>query len=387
MHRRGGTLKAEFMRRLFYLTIILTIGLIGCNGSGDPLGLVPDHVNKFAINFIDQVHDGNIDTCLTMVSNDMKDTNGRGFLNDLHNSIKYSRLDSCRIINSSKTSVYGGDKYDIYKIEYEYFVDSRFQYYNFSIKEKPDSLIILGFKAGQFETTLADQNAFTLKGKGFIHFFFLIFCILIPTFCIITIIFAFKSKIKLRWLWIIGIAVGLMRFSLNWTTGEFDYQLTNASFLGAGFVKYGIEGQWIFFISVPLFAIIFWFRRKTLIKNYYEHIEQLEKERLAEQIADAGYSNLESDPITQQEENRQETPAEVITRLRSRQDTASIDFNILEACSPSKILKFDRLLTNIKPGEKICYHDNQIKLVDSERWQGLVESGNSEMFKIIYSFQ
>jgi len=378
------------MKRLFYLTIILTIGLTGCNLTGGKLGLAPDHVQKFAVNFLDQIHKGNIDTCLTMVSNDMKDTNSRKSLNDLYNQIKYCKLDSFKIINYSTTSFSGTDKFKIYALEYEYYVDNKFQYYNYTIKEKPDSLIIVGFKAGQYDTSLADQNAMTFKGKGFVHYFFLLFCILIPIFCIITVIFAIKSKVKLKWLWIIGIVFGIMKFKLNWTTGEFDYQIINASLLGAGFFKFGLAGQWTFFFSIPLFAIIFWFKRASVNRELIEEAErrnatplEVNNEiKVVFQDTETVKLNNESmknfSEIVIDSNCTQEDLIKIVT------DRTNIPHDKLSCYTIPKLIKIAKFLSILKQGDLIVYHDNNIKHFDKERWDGIIASGNTDKFEVIY---
>jgi hypothetical protein len=379
-----------YMKRFYYLTLILTVCLTGCNRKSDPFKLVPDHVTKFAENFIEQIHKGNIDTCLTMVSNDMKDTNGSQFLNDLYNQIKYSKLDSFKIVNSNVTSVLGADKFNIYNLEYEYYVNNRFQYYNYRIKEKSDSLIILGFQAGFYDTSLADQNAMTLKGKGFAHYFFLLFCILIPIFCIITVIFAIKSKVKLKWLWIVGIVIGVMKFKLNWTTGEFDYQIINASLLGAGFLKVGLVGQWQFFLSVPIFAIIFWFKRASANKELREEAERINVEPIEVNsevkivFQDTGSGILNNESANEVKEiiiDNNSTQEDIIKMITERTNIPQED---LICYTAPKLIKIVRYLSILKPDELIVFHDNNIKLIEKERWDGIVASGNADKFKIIY---
>jgi hypothetical protein len=379
------------MKRLYYLTIILAIGLTGCNMKGGQFGLAPDHVQKFAVDFLDQIHRGKIDTCLTMVSNDMKDTNGRKFLNDLYNQIKYCNLDSFTIISYSTTNWSGADKFNIYNLEYEYYVDNRFQYYNYSIKEKPDSLIIVGLKAGQFDTSIADQNAMTLKGKGFAHYFFLLFCILIPIFCIITVLFAIKSKVKLKWLWIIGIVFGIMKFKLNWTTGEFDYQIINASLLGAGFFKFGLASQWTFFFSIPLFAIIFWFKRASVNQELREEAERINvapievNSEIKIVFQDAKSGNLNDESTNEIKEiviDNNCTREDIIKIITDKSNISPI---AIDNYTIPRLIKIVKYLSVIKKDELIAFHDNKIKLIEKERWEGIVASGNADKFLIIYT--
>ena len=127
-------------------------------------------------------------------------------------------------------------------------------------------------KVSVFDGRIADEPLskayiFTFKNKGFLHYLFLFFATLIPIFIIITLIFAIKTKLKNKWLWIIGILFGFIKFSINWTTGQVGFNLINISILGAGFSKPGNIAPWILSFSLPIVAIIFWHKRYWDIKE------------------------------------------------------------------------------------------------------------------------
>ncbi|NTW32939.1 MAG: hypothetical protein HGB12_09975, partial [Bacteroidetes bacterium] len=281
----------------------------------------------------------------------------------------------------------GTDIFSTYLLDYEYeYRKDSWAYYSFQLLEKNGQFKVTSFRFLPTYESLSNIHNFTFKGKSFIHYLWIILMIFIPLFIIITIVFICLTPIKLKWFWIILALTGICSLQLNWTTGQIGIKIINISILGSSFFKSGIIAPWIISFALPIGAIIFWFMRKILIKKYYEQLEQQEKERLEEQISGVGNSNSKSDILIQKEETHQETLEELLIRLKSREDALSIDFDILETCSPPKIFKFDKFLTNIKPGDKICYHDKNIKLVDSDRWKGLEESKNSEMFKIIYAY-
>lgn len=266
------------MKKIIYLTALMIIGLTGCNPKIDFSKIVPDNVNNFATGFISEIHKGNIDTCLTLVSTEMNNDNGRQFLTNTYTNIQNFSIDSISIINARKTSMLGENGFSNYGIDYEYKVGSKFLYFTFGIREQNGKLIITAFDGRMMDDSLSKVHAFTLKDKGLLHYLFLFFAILIPIFIIITLIVAIKTKLSKKWLWIIGILFGFIKFSINWTTGQVGFSLINISILGAGFSKAGNIVPWILSFSLPIVAIIFW------NKWYWDKRETEARKRLDERL-------------------------------------------------------------------------------------------------------
>lgn len=266
------------MKKIIYLTALLIIGLTGCNPKIDFSKIVPDNVDKFATGFISEIHKGNIDSCLTMVLPEMNNDNGRQFLTNTYTNIQSFSIDSFSIINARKTSMLGDNGFTNYGIDYEYKVGSKFIYFTFGIREQNGKLTVTAFDGRIADDSLSKSHTFSLKDKGFLHYLFLFFAILIPIFIIVTLIFAIKTKLTKKWLWIIGILFGFIKFSINWTTGQVGFSLINISILGAGFSKSGNIAPWILSFSLPIVAIIFWYKR------YWDKREAEAQKRLDERM-------------------------------------------------------------------------------------------------------
>lgn len=271
------------MKRLIYLLPILSFGLFSCNPQIDFGKIIPSHVDKFATEFITQIQNGNIDTCLTLVQPEMNNENGRQFLTNTYNNILSFDLDSCRIINARKTRMMGDNGFTNYGIEYEYAVGAKLLYFSFGIREQNNNLLITAFDGRILDVSLSKAHEFSLKDKGLLHYLFLIFAILIPVFILISLIFVIKTKqLKRKWLWIIGVLFGFMKFSINWTTGQVGFSLIHISILGAGYSKSGNIAPWILSFSLPIIAIIFWYRR------YWDKKEAAAQKRLDEIVKPKG---------------------------------------------------------------------------------------------------
>ncbi len=128
-------------------------------------------------------------------------------------------------------------------------------------------LIVNGVNVNPIKDSLENINRFTFKGKGPIHFLFLVLIFFLPVFIIFTFVVCLRTRIKKRkWLWAIFILLGYGQFSLNWTTGAGNVNPIHFQILGAGIsgVKYA---PWILSVSFPLGAILFWVKKREMTKK------------------------------------------------------------------------------------------------------------------------
>lgn len=124
-----------------------------------------------------------------------------------------------------------------------------------------------GFSGTFFENSLTKVHEFRFDNKSFSHYLFFIISILSPLFILITIVAAIRTKLSKKWLWIIGMLIGLTKTTINWTSGEIVFKLINIQLLGAGFSKQGLVAPWTLSFSLPIVAIIFWLKRYKDLKN------------------------------------------------------------------------------------------------------------------------
>jgi len=69
---------------------------------------------------------------------------------------------------------------------------------------------------------------------------------------------------KKKWLWIVFILVGVGSVSVNWTNGKYAIQVLSIYLFGASAAATGPDAPWIITATIPLGAIVFWFKRKRL---------------------------------------------------------------------------------------------------------------------------
>ena len=80
---------------------------------------------------------------------------------------------------------------------------------------------VKGMNINPIPASLETLNAFTLKGKGPLHWAFLSLAIFIPLLMLFAAISCCRTRIpKRKWLWMIFVVMGFWQLSLNWTSGE-----------------------------------------------------------------------------------------------------------------------------------------------------------------------
>ena len=113
--------------------------------------------------------------------------------------------------------------------------------------------------------SLEATHAFSFQGKSFGHYLLLVACVGIPLFILITVVVCARSRVRRKWLWMIFILFGVGQFTMNWTTGTFDFSPLFIQLGGGGCSRAGYFAPWVLSFSIPLGAIIFLVRRRQLI--------------------------------------------------------------------------------------------------------------------------
>lgn len=241
--------------------LLLLVGLlISCENNIDFKTMVPQNVDKFATDFIEDVKQMKIEECMSKVIPEMNTQPGREYLTNTYRNIQSIQIDSIRIINARVQTLMEDNGFTKYSVDYEYFIKDKYLYFNVEVREVNGKLLISGFDGRILETSLTEIHSFTLDNKGFTHYLFIAFAIIVPLFIVVTLIFAIRTNLTKKWLWIIGILFGFVKFTINWTTGQVGFQIINFQLLGAGFTKQGLVAPWTLSFTIPIVAIYFWIK-------------------------------------------------------------------------------------------------------------------------------
>lgn len=126
---------------------------------------------------------------------------------------------------------------------------------------------------GPMNRSLQDVHRFTLSDKSPVHYLFLVGGIVTVLFVIATLVVVIRTKFQRRkWLWILFVLLGFGKFSLNWTTGQIGFSPLSIHLLSFGAVTASMYAPWILNVSLPIGAIVFWFKRARLKR---ENVQQV----------------------------------------------------------------------------------------------------------------
>lgn len=123
-----------------------------------------------------------------------------------------------------------------------------------------DSLYFLNYY--QMEQSYEEAFRFSLAGKSPFHYAVLLLTIAVAILVLATVITIIRRWRRLRSpiKWLVFSLVGVGQLSLDWTTGLWTLKLLYVQVLGAGFTKMTAYEPLILMVSIPIGAILFWFR-------------------------------------------------------------------------------------------------------------------------------
>jgi hypothetical protein len=137
---------------------------------------------------------------------------------------------------------------------------------NVVLRKQGDKTLVTGVHVQPAQDVAEDGKRFPLEGKTATHYAVLAFAIAIPLLVIYALVLCIRMPIpKRKWLWVLFILVGVMQFTLNWTTGETTFTPVNIQLLGVGVVSPGVGAPWLLSVSMPLGAILFLLSRKRWV--------------------------------------------------------------------------------------------------------------------------
>lgn len=257
--------------RAKFLILLIAVGLYGCNMPTEfPVPEKAKPADKFARDFIDKIVTGQLESAFADVEPEILNDQAKEFITNTTKNINGAKAKKYIVVEQNSTTGLTANtgEFTTYRLAYEYQFEKGFILFTTTIKQKESKFSVLAFN-GQFLTApLAELTKFSLEGKTVIHYIFLAFCIVVPLFLLTTLVFMLFSKmiIKKKLIWaLIIILVTLPRFTINWGNGQLDFQLLNISLQGSSFYRPTLYSFWLLSFNLPIGAIMFWFKRRSLL--------------------------------------------------------------------------------------------------------------------------
>ena len=148
-------------------------------------------------------------------------------------------------------------------LSFQYGFENAWLVANVVLERKNGGLVVMGVHVNRIPDSLERINAFTMKGKGPIHYLFLGGVALVVSFIFVILVVCLRCRdLPRKWLWALFILIGVVTLNINWTTGKIGFQPVSFHLLGAGATTAGPYAPWLLHLSFPLGAVMFLARRR-----------------------------------------------------------------------------------------------------------------------------
>lgn len=245
------------------LALVLALPLAGCDAQTLIRKFAPAEESAIAERHLHEIRSGQFERFLNRVDPQNRSDFAR-VLPALKAMVPRETPKSVKLIGSRTSHNSNSTEY---ALTYEYEYSRNWLVTQIVLQRNGSALKITGVNFTPLANSVEHFNRFTLSGKGARHFVFLIAAPLILIFIVWTAITCWRTPVpKRKWLWMIFILLGLGSLTLNWTSGEVEYQVLGVSFLGVGFSK-DFYGPLLLQISLPVGAAVFWLRRKKWLAD------------------------------------------------------------------------------------------------------------------------
>jgi len=269
------------------LILVLLLPLVGCNRESvfklygydrDALlfKVTPREDEAFALHYVDLLRRSRFDEIEDRLDPAVKDAQTRDVLMHLHTFFPDSEPTSVKTVNTAFVSRKGGSTSSI-TLEYEFerrvietyagseVIPQTWLLAEVVIQRGEGAKLIGGITVFPISKSYEATNEFTLVDKGISQYAGLSLAVGVTAFTLYAFVLCLCSKIGVRkWIWLIPVLVGVQRFTLNWTTGQWTFTpvVIHIPPVVARFQPYG---PWAIDILTPIGAIAFLAYRKKLM--------------------------------------------------------------------------------------------------------------------------
>ena len=150
------------------------------------------------------------------------------------------------------------------RFTYELGADDKWAMLEVVLETAGTTPVVAGVFVQPIGQSVLGANRFTFKEKGAIQFIWLALLIAAVSTSILAFVLVLRTKrLRLKWLWCLGVLVSFGMFQLNWVTGEWRFLPVSFLLLGGSGFQQGPLAPWIFSFAVPIIAIAFLVLRAT----------------------------------------------------------------------------------------------------------------------------
>jgi len=230
--------------------------------------IVPPDDDVLARHVIELLRTGDVNEVRPFLGSSLLTPDTDTILRQLHNLLaKGKPLDVTLIGCLVNTSYFGGGTKRSSDISYQLHFPDAWVAGDVVVESQNGTKTIAGIHFRQYSDSLDTLTRFSLRDQSPFHYFVLVCCVVIPCFILYALVICIRTRpLRRKWLWILFILVGVVQFQFNWTTARWDIQPVSIVLLGAGYHSAGPYSPWVLDFGLPLGAMIFFMRRRKLIR-------------------------------------------------------------------------------------------------------------------------
>lgn len=259
----------------FYLAIIsvlFTLFLSSCSQEDLSERFIPKEESSFAQDYLSKLRERDFSYVKSKLSPEIEAQVTDALLEQMAAYFRQGELLSVKMIGS-QVNIFNGQWRGNFTFEYQF--ETGWNLANAALKKTDVGYQIIGVNVYQTEMSQKEINAFSLSSKSGLQYLVLCLAVLVPVFILFTLVVCVRTPIqRKKWLWITFILLGFGAIQVNWTNGAYAFQLIIVQLFGASATAAGPAAPWILSASIPLGAIVFWLRRKSLIERTNKSIQQ-----------------------------------------------------------------------------------------------------------------
>jgi hypothetical protein len=208
--------------------------------------LVKRNLDSVKANLAPGLQTGNVDSALGVIS--------RAFPDEPYDSMKFISFN----IFVMNRFVDGDRFHRKASYELEYYYKDKAVYASITLDSTVRGINVIGLNAYPLGQHLEQINAFDLTRPGVFGIPFIL--LMVASFSVIVVALVkciLRKGLRKKWLGIVFIVVGIGQVSYNWANHDFKLGILTIKFLGIGYLRHGIMGPWMLFLSFPVGAVVF----------------------------------------------------------------------------------------------------------------------------------
>jgi hypothetical protein len=235
-------------RRLAFATLALFT--ISCSYDDTVRKFTPADADARAREYLGLLSRRQTDSAMARMIGEMQDPATRQQVVNVIGILDGEHFDSIRVIGANTLNTADARRVNL---TYELHSPNGWFEANVATFDSAGDWRVYGLHATTLPQSLESMQWFTLRGKSLMQYGWLLATLVCAMISLATAVFIGTRKgMPRRWGWVAMTLLGYGTFAMNWSSGEWSYNLLSVQLLGAGYTRAGPYAPYLFAFSIPL---------------------------------------------------------------------------------------------------------------------------------------